>query len=35
MNIEFIYLGIGLVVFALAGFSLITYLEKTKRKNEI
>ena len=35
MYMEFIYLGIGLAFFAVAGFSLITYLEKTKRNNEV
>ena len=30
MNADFIYLSFGLVVFAIAGFSLIGYLESTK-----
>jgi len=32
MNTEFIYLGIGLAIFAIAGFTLITYLEKNKKE---
>jgi len=35
MNVEFLYLGIGLVVFLISGFSLITYLEKSKTKKEL
>lgn len=35
MSVDFLYLAMGLAVFAAAGFSLIIYLEKNKRNKEI
>lgn len=32
MTTEFIYLSIGLVIFAIAGFTLVTFLERRRDK---